>query len=264
LAAPGIKELLIVGRAKASLNDYLRSVESGLRRSKGSAGNILEKLNKLEAAVLEERIIADHDIRGLCEAVEGFGIILESESRDDLRVFAVMPKGIYDTAKLVDHAEDIFAERTLCALPEAIRNDVNLAGRCLAFELWTAMGFHAMRAVEAICREYQQVATRNPSLGTVPLGEIIAELEKRLEQEEGAKVSDSPLGLIIYTLLRLNTVYCLPVMDPRMTLTSETAIHVFELATDVITMICDDLASRSESVNLDDGIAAAACYMLGP
>lgn len=260
----GTEELLILGRAKACLIDFLRSVEAGLRRSKGSAGNVLEKLNKLEAALLEERIIADHEIDGLCEAVEDFGVILESESRDALRVFAVLPKDVCDTAKLVDHAEDVLGEKTLPALPGVIRNDVNLAGRCLAFELWTATGFHAMRAVEAMCREYYLVTTENPPLDTFRLGEIIAELERRLEQEEGAKVSDSPLGLIVYTLLRLNKLYYLPVLHSKMILTSETAVQVFELATEVITMICDDLTSRSESSGIDNGIAAADCYMLGP
>jgi len=263
LANPGIKRLLTVVRAKACLTDFLRSAESGLRRSKGSAENVLKKLNKLEAALREEGIVEDHEIHGLCEAVDDFGTALESERRGDLRVFAVMPKGLYDTAKLADHAEDIIEEKTLSALPEVIRNDVNLAGRCLAFELWTAMGFHAMRAVEAICREYYQVATGKPALDTVSLGEIIAELEKRLRQEEGANASDSPLGLIIYTLLRLNKVYGIPVMHPRMTLTPETAKQVFELATDVITMICDDLSSRSESSDIH-GIATADSYMIGP
>ncbi len=183
LANPGINELLTVGRAKAGLTDFLRSVESGLRRSKGSAGNVLKKLNELEAALLEERIIADHEIHRLREAVDDFGTALESESRYDLRVFAVAPKGLYDTAKLVDHAEDI--------------------------------------------------------------------------------LSNSPLGLIIYTLLRLNKVYGIPVMHPRMTLTPETAEQVFELATDVIKMICDDLSSRSESSDIH-GIATADSYMIGP
>ncbi|MGO8813135.1 MAG: hypothetical protein ACLQVG_00520 [Terriglobia bacterium] len=154
-----------------------------MRRSKGSAGNVLKKLNELEAALLEERIIADHEIHRLREAVDDFGTALESESRYDLRVFAVAPKGLYDTAKLVDHAEDI--------------------------------------------------------------------------------LSNSPLGLIIYTLLRLNKVYGIPVMHPRMTLTPETAEQVFELATDVIKMICDDLSSRSESSDIH-GIATADSYMIGP
>ena len=262
LSAAGVKELLIIGRAKACLTDFTRSAEAGLRRSKERAQEVLEELEELEATVLEERIIEDREIHRLWGAVEDFGVVLESESRDDLRIFAVMPKGIYDTAKLVDHAEDILGERALSELPEGIGDDVNLAGRCLAFELWTATGFHAMRAVNAISRRYHQVATKDPPLDAAPLDEIIAKLEKRLQEEEGAKVSDSPLGLIIATLLRLNKVYCIPVMHPKMTLTSETARQIFELATGVISMICEDLSSRSESS--DTAITTADCCILGP
>jgi hypothetical protein len=177
--------------------------------------------------------------------VEDFGAILESESRDDLRIFSVMPKGSYDRKKLVDNAQTILGETTLSKLPEEIGNDVNLAGRCLAFDLWTAAGFHAMRAVEGMARRYYEVVTRNPPIDRVPLGGVIAELEKRLEKEAGTKVSESRLGLIIANLRRLNKTYRLPVMSPHMTLTPEGAQQVFEMATSVIPMICKDIRCRT-------------------
>jgi hypothetical protein len=251
LSSADVKELLIVAHAGACLTDFLRSDEAGLRRSRESAKKVLDELEKLETKLRHERTIEDHEILGLWGAVEDFGVILESESGHDLRIFSVTPKGIYDRTKLVDHAEAILGQDILDRLPQEIQTDMNLAGRCFAFELWTATGFHAMRAVEAITRRYHQVVVKNPAPDVVTLGGFITELEKELQKEEGTKVSDSPLGLIVATLRRVNKIYRIPVMHPNMTLTEDTAKRVFELAANVIPTICDDLLIRSRN-HLDE------------
>jgi hypothetical protein len=240
-----VTALLIVDNAAACLADFLRSNEAGLRRSRESALLIKDKLGELEAKLREGRPVEDHAAFGLWGAVEDFGAILESESQDDLRIFAVMPKGSYDRKKLVDRAEAILGETTLSIIPKEIANEVNLAGRCLAFDLWTAAGFHAMRAVEAMARRYYEVVTGNPPIDRVPLGGVIAELEKRLEREEGTKVSESRLGLIIAGLRRLVKMYRIPIIHPQMSLTPESAQEVFEMAASVIPMICKDIRFRT-------------------
>ncbi len=245
LSAPGVKPLLILRNAESGLTDFLTSNEAGLSRSKESALVVLDKLAELEAKLRDGRAIDDHEIYGLWGAVDRFGAILESESRDDLRVFSVLPKGIYDRTNLADNAQAILGEATLSKLPEQIENEVSLAGRCLAFDLWTAAGFHAMRAVDAMTRRYYEVVTKNPPIDRVSLGGVVAELEKRLEKEEGTKISESRLGLIIAALRRLTKMYRFPIMHSQMTLTPEGAQQVFEMATSVIPMICEDISLRT-------------------
>lgn len=240
-----VKAPLIVGNALACLTDFLRSNEAGLRRSKESALVVHDKLRELETKLREGKIIEDHETFELWGAVEDFGVTLESECQDDLRIFSVMPKGSYDRTKLVDRAQALLGETTLSKLPTETKIDVNLAGRCLAFDLWTATGFHAMRAVEGIARRYCEVVTKNPPSDRLSLGGVITELEKRLEKEEGTIVSDSRLGSIIALLRRLYKVYRTPVMHPHMTLTPESAQQVFEMATRVIPMICEDIYYRT-------------------
>ena len=102
-----------------------------------------------------------------------------------------------------------------------------------------------MRAVDAMTRRYYEVVTKNPPIDRVALGGVIVELEKRLEKEEGTKISESRLGLIIAALRRLTKMYRIPVMHPQMTLTPEGAQQVFEMATSVIPMICEDISLRT-------------------
>jgi hypothetical protein len=63
---------------------------------------------------------------------------------------------------LIDFAEIIFPLDLAIKVPEAI-HDIKQAGKCIAFELPTAAGFHLHRANEAILRRYyDQVAEGKP------------------------------------------------------------------------------------------------------
>jgi hypothetical protein len=64
----------------------------------------------------------------------------------------VDPVGAY---RLIGEADKVFPEclrKTL--ISEQVLNDFRVAGRCLAFDLPTACGFHAFRAADAMIRPY--------------------------------------------------------------------------------------------------------------
>jgi len=60
--------------------------------------------------------------------------------------------GIYHTALLVNRADEVFAPDVLDRLSERTRAEWRAAGRCLAFHLHTACGFHLLRAAESAMR----------------------------------------------------------------------------------------------------------------
>lgn len=68
--------------------------------------------------------------------------------------YFVPSKGIYSTAALVDKADQCFPSDIASEIPEKARADWRSAGRCLAFNLLTASGFHVARAVEATMEAY--------------------------------------------------------------------------------------------------------------
>lgn len=61
--------------------------------------------------------------------------------------------GIYHTALLVNRADEVFAPEVLDRLSERTRAEWRSAGRCLAFNLHTACGFHLLRAAESAMRD---------------------------------------------------------------------------------------------------------------
>ena len=102
----------------------------------------------------------DHvEAYGLTNGVREFESIFSAELQA-LYAYAIAQKGIYSTPDLIGRAENL--------LPEAVRNlvpgqaiaDIRQAGKCLGFDLSTAAGFHILRAIEAVVREYYRVVVK--------------------------------------------------------------------------------------------------------
>lgn len=71
-----------------------------------------------------------------------------------LPVYSVPKQGIYDTDSLIEQAEFDIPEEYRIKLKPTTLADVQEAGRCLAFGVPTAAGFHIMRAVEDVLADY--------------------------------------------------------------------------------------------------------------
>jgi len=78
-----------------------------------------------------------------------------------------------------------------------------------------------------------------------PLGPILADLRCQLKKEESKESSDSPLGLIIANLARMNNIYRKPLAHPDMIIANEDdAREVFNLVTASLTMMEKNLIER--------------------
>jgi hypothetical protein len=93
-----------------------------------------------------------YEIYRVQDALKTFEAVLGSELAL-LPQYLVMKKGAFDTASLVEAGEGCFPDELLSKAPEAAV-DAQQFGRCLAFELYTAAGFHLHRLNEAVLRRY--------------------------------------------------------------------------------------------------------------
>lgn len=91
-------------------------------------------------------------IGALKGAFRTFEAILTAELQT-FGLYHVAPKGGLDTGCLTDQGQNLFPASLASKSPEAVP-DVVVGARCLAFGLWTAMGFHYHRANEAVLRRY--------------------------------------------------------------------------------------------------------------
>ena len=94
--------------------------------------------------------IAGYMIDWIKSGITEFETVFAEEMRETATYF-VPRRGIYWTPALVDSADETFPKELLSFIPQKAREDWKSAGRCLAFNLLSASGFHVARAVEA-CR----------------------------------------------------------------------------------------------------------------
>lgn len=130
---------------------------------KGAANKIANGINGIipkdqkERANLDmEKVITYVDLYSIIEGVREFEIVFSAESQN-MATYFVSKKGIYDTNDLILKADDLLTEDVKELISDEAKTDIREAGKCLAFDLATAAGFHIARAVERVLIDYLKV-----------------------------------------------------------------------------------------------------------
>jgi len=123
---------------------------------KEAASKIVAGINKLlpEKTSLDmEKVISYTDLYPIVSSTKEFETVFSAEVQN-MATYFVSKKGIYDTNDLITRADDIFPEKVKQHISEQANKDIREAGKCLAFDLATAAGFHIARAVEKVLIDY--------------------------------------------------------------------------------------------------------------
>src|SRR5208282_4881099 len=91
----------------------------------------------------KENNLSESDLTDLQRATVKFETLLEYELSQQ-QIWSVEKVGIFDTAELIERAEDHLSEAAKKGLNERTLQDFRASGRCLAFHLFTASGYHAL------------------------------------------------------------------------------------------------------------------------
>ena len=170
----------------------------------------------------------------LIEQIEAFEYVLSAEvARASL--YHVDQVGGYRTRALIETAETVFPKNIREQLPGEDVTDVRSAGKCLAFDLPTAAGFHVARAVETVLLKYFSALDI-----TVPkvrnLGKYIEALSEAVKKGKGIDPK------VIAAVDQFRNLYRNPIMHPEATLSTEEAEILFALAQSTISAIILDIA----------------------
>jgi hypothetical protein len=150
-------------------NDYGTLLED----TRASAQAILNTLNEIIDSVrfnMETVITVEHT-----GTIFGNKFALDSNFEREQRklsVFAVTPKALLDTQLLIEKAERKFGDVTRSVFNERVIHDLRQAGRCLAFEVPTAVAFHVMRATDSHKSVLHNPCRKALALRTTRLGEV--------------------------------------------------------------------------------------------
>ncbi len=156
-----------------------------------------------------------------------------------------------DIRLLIYSAEQALSKRSIEQLPDSCLKDIKEAGRCLAFDLPTACGFHIFRALETVILMYFPALRINlPSKKLRNLGVFIALLEGRDIKKKGRPiVAGAPKAdeKITGMLTHLKDFYRNPLMHPEITLEDDEAISTFQFAISAIDIMVHDIIQRNSA-----------------
>lgn len=159
----------------------------------------------------------------------------EAETWD---TYFVSRKAIYSTSHLVDHAEEMFSAAVRKHLPSETISDIRQSGKCIAFDVPTAAGFHILRATESVIRQYYKVVTRK-------------ELPKRIRNwalyiDRLGKAGADPKILAVLDQIREN--HRNPIMHPEVVLSEDEALSLLGIAQSAMVAMASDMEKRIPTV----------------
>jgi len=170
--------------------------------------------------------------RNLVSRAETLNILLSNELQT-LATYYAAKKGIYDTADLIEKADETLPTSTLENVSEEVHREIRDAGRCLAFDNHTAVGFHIMRAVESVLYDYTHAIC--------PDGKI------RRSQNWGHYLNllrtspDTDVKEVVALLQQLKDRHRNLIMHPEIVLSEDDALRLFETGKTSIMAMADRL-----------------------
>jgi hypothetical protein len=150
----------------------------------------------------------------------------EHESRE-LNVFSVSDVGTHSTTKLLDRAELNVPPDVRSRLKKESIDDINAAGRCLAFNLPTAAAFHILRAVEPVILDYHNtISGIHLPLKSRSWGTYRTQISKRGGDPKVVAMID-----------HIKDFYRNPIVHPEETLNADQALSLFHTCLSAIVQL---------------------------
>jgi hypothetical protein len=193
------------------------------------------------------REVFQWDLWAVRPALQNF----EAVFRADMQIAAtywVPQRGAYGTRDLVDHFERSFLPELVPAIGMQALMEYRNAGRCFAFGLWTAAGYHSCRAVEAVLRPYYRLLSKKEDKEGKTWGNFIDEMEAQaVEPKAGEKT--------LFYLRQIKDNERNPLMHVRVVLDEQDADLLLGAAKNVIVMMAREIAAIKEPEG--EGVASA-------
>jgi len=180
---------------------------------------------------------AEYELSSIVRMIDRLKTVLIAELRTSTS-FAVTGAGIFDVSLLVNGAHKALDRSTISVVGSAVCEELDAAGKCLAFNLHTAAGFHSMRAIERVIKLYLKALLDTDAIKKLKnWGQYIDALEKIPEDAE-RRASDEAIALI----RQIKDIYRNPVIHPDRVLDAQEATTVFHGTIAAITRIASEIS----------------------
>ena len=155
---------------------------AALKQARALGDNLLAILNRVIARIDDQSnpwdgTLTDQEIR----AIIGAYVVFEGAYTTELRnaaIYYIAPHSAFDIEELIQSGWKLFPQSLDHKVPEAMR-DVNEGAKALAYQIWTASGYHFHRANEAVLRRYfDHVAGPRKRQPTWTMGTLCKKMRK--------------------------------------------------------------------------------------
>jgi hypothetical protein len=209
------------------------------RATRKSALELQVSLGALMATNQTEEAVIKQNLQLAQQAAARFEVVVANEL-PLVPIYTVDPVGVFSTDALLDHADSVFGILRQRMPPKAL-DDTKQAGRCLAFELPTASGFHIARATESV------ITSAMEAFKCEPLKESQRNWGKYIEALEGNGANKK----VIQVLRQIKDLHRNPMVHPEVTLSIQEANSLWSICTSAIQGLIANMETRR---NPDDRI----------
>jgi hypothetical protein len=169
--------------------------------------------------------------------LQKFETIFSAEMREAATYF-VPRRGIFSTEALVDKADESFPAALARFIPEKAKVEWRAAGRCLAFNLLSASGFHVARAVEGTLEVYWRKFSGADANATLRSWH---DYVKSLSEIATKNPTPSPAPKTLAEMSQMKDDYRNPIMHPRVVLSEADSRMLFDNGESLIIAMADEL-----------------------
>jgi len=188
------------------------------------------------------------EFKEVLEQSRNFETILKADLMENLVAYHPQQKAIYSTALLIAHAENALHPQDLQKLEQKTIQEIRESGRCLAFDTYTASGFHMMRALELVLHEYYVIICKpqnankrlnNWAAYLSPLYKFCADKNNTLSKEEKTHVKK-----VYYLLQQIKDLDRNGIMHPETVLSEAEALKLFDVAKTAMMVMAEKLPDK--------------------
>lgn len=213
---------------------FIRQPVLPLEVSTDAAKDLLESIQGVVSKVFADQPeeIYDYELANIRTKLTNLETVMALELQRH-QTYLVSQIGGYSMPLLATKAEVNILEDALAVIDDQAKKDFREAGRCLAFEVPTAAGFHAMRATENVLRQFYMELT-GKTVDRIEWGPCVQELKKAKADPKVLQVLD-----------QIRDLHRNPLMHPQDFLSMKDAIGLFDIAKSAIGALAEQIANLS-------------------
>lgn len=250
----GFDQILRLAVASETIAAFFDLQDLKIIYSRSTLEALQSETDELYEEVNNKNELKQNDFYKLENLIREFKTQLAAEL-PHVHLYLLPDQGIFNTTALVDRAHEHIHRSQRIALPEFALSEIRAAGRCLAFQLFSASGYHSARAVESVLRHYYITFIKSSSNKKLTLGGMTHDLQNIINKQ----TNDTPLpnGNTVRYLRDFTQFDRNPLIhaSDEITLEESDAFTFFNSACDVIGEMAKELIKHGVSektARLDD------------